>query len=207
MSRFDERLEQNLRQIADRATPSPNAWTAIQTRIADQDPAEETEIIMLTETDPPARRRGPLLAAAVAVLALVVGLGLIARDDESEQSDPPAPSPTEVLELFVQAFNAHDIDAVVALYADDAVVTGHPLIENPPAEGAQEIRALTVEDLGVANTYEVRDVVTTGNSVTFAHLWYPSDGGCYAGTDRMVIENGKIAEWEMITGSRPCPQP
>ena len=131
MSRFDERLEQNLRQIADRATPSPNAWTAIQTRIADQDPAEETEIIMLTETDPPARRRWPVLAAAaVAVMALVVGLGLIARDDESEQSDPPAPSPTEVLELFVQAFNAHDIDAVVALYADDAVVTGHPLIEN-----------------------------------------------------------------------------
>jgi hypothetical protein len=106
----------------------------------------------------------------------------------------------------VQAFNAHDIDAVVALYADDAVVTGHPLAEGPTAEGAQEIRALTVEDMGAANTYEVRDVETTGNSVSFVHLWYP-DNGCYAGTNRMVIENGKITEWEMITNSRPCPQP
>ena len=34
MSGFDDRLEQGLLRIADRATPSPDAWEEIQARIA-----------------------------------------------------------------------------------------------------------------------------------------------------------------------------
>ena len=46
MSRFEETHQRDLRQIADRATPSSDAWNSILTRIADQDPIQETEIII-----------------------------------------------------------------------------------------------------------------------------------------------------------------
>jgi hypothetical protein len=93
MSRFEETLQRDLRQIADRATPSPDAWNTILSRIADQDPIQETEIIMLTE-NPMTTRRWPFVAAAAAVIALVVGgIALISRDDGA-QSPADTPLPT-----------------------------------------------------------------------------------------------------------------
>jgi hypothetical protein len=38
MSRIEDRLRPELRQIADRATPSPTAWDAIRSRIDSQEP-------------------------------------------------------------------------------------------------------------------------------------------------------------------------
>lgn len=104
MSRLDQRLRRDLRQIADRATPSPDAWQTIQTRIADQAPNQETEIIMLVEnTTTPVRRRALVVAAAAAVLALVVGvIALIARRDDAEipadERRTPTPAPEVVRE-------------------------------------------------------------------------------------------------------------
>jgi hypothetical protein len=72
MSRFEDTLHRDLTVIADRATPSPDAWATIQQRIADQDPIQETEIIMLTDNTTPTRR-WPLLLAAAAATVLVVG--------------------------------------------------------------------------------------------------------------------------------------
>ena len=99
MSRFEQDIEVGLRQIADRATPSPDAWNSILTRIADQEPIHETEIIMLTDNTI-RTKRWPLYAAAAAVVALVVGgLALIARDDGAEvpaDTPPPTVAPTSV---------------------------------------------------------------------------------------------------------------
>ena len=96
MNRLEHRIERDLRQIADRATPSPDAWNSILTRIADQGPDTETEIIMLTEADTPTPTRTPnrrwLLLAAAAVVALVVaGIALA-----SNTGDDQSPSPTAV---------------------------------------------------------------------------------------------------------------
>ena len=95
MSRYAETLQRDLRQIADRATPSPDAWESIRTRIADQDPNQETEIIMLTENTL-TRRRWPLVAAAAAVAALAIGaIALVNRGDGDElPADVPEPTPT-----------------------------------------------------------------------------------------------------------------
>ena len=99
MSRFEQQLERGLGQIADRATPSPEAWASIQRRIVDQDPIHETEIIMLTDNTIHTKR-WPLFAAAAAVVALLVGgLALINRDDGTEvPADTPTPTvaPTTV---------------------------------------------------------------------------------------------------------------
>ena len=75
MSRFEQDVEVGLRQIADRATPSPDAWDSILNRIADQEPIHETEIIMLTDNTI-RTRHWPLLAAAAAVVGLLIG-GLV----------------------------------------------------------------------------------------------------------------------------------
>jgi len=42
--------------VGSRATPSPTAWEAIQTRITEQADQPEMEIIMLEKAPPPAAR-------------------------------------------------------------------------------------------------------------------------------------------------------
>jgi hypothetical protein len=92
MNRLERRLERDLRQIADRASPSPDAWNSIITRIADQGPDTETEIILLTEATPRSRRWLSLAAAAVVAVIAVTGIAFaISRDDES-----PSPAATTV---------------------------------------------------------------------------------------------------------------
>ena len=95
MSRFDQDLDHDLTVIAERVTPSPDAWAEIQQRIADRQPEQDTEIIMLTENTL-TRRRWPLVAAAAAVAALAIGaIALVNRDDGVEQpADVPEPAPT-----------------------------------------------------------------------------------------------------------------
>jgi len=93
MNVLEHRIERGLRQIADRATPSPNAWNSILIRIANQNPDTETEIIMLTEADTstpaPTHNRRWLLVAAAALVALVVaGIALVNNADD-DQSPPP----------------------------------------------------------------------------------------------------------------------
>lgn len=93
MSRLDDTLRRDLRVIADRATPSPDAWQQILIKAADQEPTQETEIIMLTENTL-TTRRWPLVAAAAAIVALLVGaLALVNRDRDTQPADDP-PTPT-----------------------------------------------------------------------------------------------------------------
>ena len=78
MNRLEHQIERDLRQIADRATPSPDAWNSILTRIADQDPDTETEIVMLTEATPHSTRRWLPFASAAAAVVVIVGAVVIA---------------------------------------------------------------------------------------------------------------------------------
>jgi ketosteroid isomerase-like protein len=57
--------------------------------------------------------------AALPVLALALGLAAPGR---SAAQAPPAPEPVRVAEAFTAAWNAHDLPAVLALFAPDAVV-------------------------------------------------------------------------------------
>lgn len=104
MSRFDERLERDLRHIAERATPSSTAWEAIQTRVAEQADHLELEITMLMPNPTPDRSiRTWILGAAAAVLLVVGGLyvALSGGDDsplrvtDTDTADTPTPSTTE----------------------------------------------------------------------------------------------------------------
>ena len=88
MTRFTDRVERDLSQISDRATPSSTAWEAIRHRIDEQDTTAPTmEVIMLDPDTNRLDRRprtGLLVAASVAAIALVGGLIVVAnRDDDS----------------------------------------------------------------------------------------------------------------------------
>ena len=104
MSRFDERLERDLRHIADKATPSSTAWEAIQTRVAEQADHPELEITMLKPNPEPDRHiRTWILGAAAAVLLVVGGLYVALSDGDdtslrttdADTADTPTPSTTE----------------------------------------------------------------------------------------------------------------
>jgi hypothetical protein len=142
MSRLEHDLERDLRQIADRATPSPDAWAQIQSRIADQDPIQETEIIMLMENTT-TTRRWPLVAAAAAVLALVVaGVALIVRDDGEQLPADVPPTPTAVVQP-----DPIEPDAVEP-EVDEAIP-----VALPDALGALDAASYSVDSLGVPLTF------------------------------------------------------
>lgn len=99
MSRFSKRLERDLTQIADRASPSSSAWDAIRQRIDASEPETETEIIMLSpERNQLGRHRRTWLlagAAAALVAVLAIGLAVVQRSDgEEEPVATQVPLPT-----------------------------------------------------------------------------------------------------------------
>ncbi len=90
MSKFTDRLEEDLEQIADRATSSPTAWKAIQDRMADPAAYDVREIIMLTDEREIAEevaqgRRRTWLAVAAAVVLLAVAAGVILGNRDSAE--------------------------------------------------------------------------------------------------------------------------
>lgn len=137
---------------------------------------------------------------APALVALVV---LVAAACSSSDADP-----STVLEDHAAAYNAHDLDAVVALFAEDAIVTGHPLDPTGITEGREAIRELEEEALTISaseNADEYTNIVESGNTVTFGHLFTTSSGQCFSGDGhRVVVEDGKIVRWDWGTHSQPC---
>ena len=175
MSRFEETLQRDLRQIADRATPSSDAWNSILTRIADQDPIQETEIIMLTENTT-TTRRWPLIAAAAAVVALAItGIALVNRDDGTETpSVKPPPAPTVATTAPIVSSQAQQLPDVGAL------VTPGRYMSNAP-RGRRGVHARRGSDRALDRRRQPR-------SQAASQLW--SDD-----TAREFIAIGRVGSW------------
>ena len=65
---------------------------------------------------------GLVVGPRAALPVLTLALGLVAPGRSAAQAPPPAPEPARVAEAFTAAWNAHDLPAVLALFAPDAVV-------------------------------------------------------------------------------------
>ena len=90
MTRFTDRVERDLTQISDQASPSSTAWEAIRHRIDEQDTEPTMEVIMLDPDTNKLNKRprtGLLVAASVAADALIGGLIVVANRDDAA---PPA---------------------------------------------------------------------------------------------------------------------
>lgn len=128
----------------------------------------------------------------------VLALGACGGDD----ADPAA-----VIEDYISAYNSGDIDAVMTLFSEESVVTGHP--SEARSEGLDAIRSVQEGDIAAAatsNAYTISNVDVSGDTVTWDHVWTNSTGNqfCQQGHDA-VIKDGKILTWDWPGGGFSCP--
>jgi ketosteroid isomerase-like protein len=128
------------------------------------------------------------LVIAVAMTVALVGAGC------TSEGDDPGSDPGAVLAAYESARNSGDVDAVMALYAEDAVVENHPLGETVAASGTQEIRALEMQVPAVQGStggIEFTDTVVSGDSVMANYTFFNEDGECFGGKDTEVSVVGE----------------
>jgi len=119
------------------------------------------------------------LLVALALLARPLGVG--AQDGEAGA----------VVQRFVRALNAKDLDDALANFTEDALYAG--------GVGKEFVRGRLVRDFAVNRRIEITELVVTGNRVTWS--WrsfedpYQRLPGVppIEGIDVAVVENGKIA--------------
>jgi len=106
----------------------------------------------------------------------------------------------EAIERFNDAFNRHDVDAVMAAMTDDCVFesTSPPLGERH--EGPQAVRAAW-DDFFTSTPsahFDSEDVIATGDRcvVQWRFTWKNDDGstGTVRGVDVLRVRDGKVAE-------------
>lgn len=191
----DDRLRAGLREAA--ATPVVDT-TAALVEVENMDQKVKT-------------RRGVLLAAAAAaavVAGLVWGPGLLdSLGGETDTAVAGSPEdPAAVLAAYEDARNARDYDALRALVADDAVITGHPLdYSDPPIADVDEFVSLERGVFSNAETWLV-EVEVSGNQATFTQL-FSVDGDCHSTPgDQVTVEDGKITSytWVETRGEQAC---
>ncbi len=137
--------------------------------------------------------------------AIVVAIALTAAACSSSSEDPAA-----VLAAYEDARNAKDVDALMALYADDAVVTDHPLDSDKLAEGVDEIRALEQQVpsiMGANGSTEFQVIEVSGNTATFTQKFVDYSGECHTGSgsgNKVTVVDGKITLYEWDNSEGKC---
>ncbi len=150
-------------------------------------------------------RRNIALALGAAVIVAVVGVSvLLVADDGSDVVGPAG-----VIEDYTAALNAGDIDAVMALFSEESVLSGHPFGIGFESTGLSAIRALQVEHMGITTREDaltISNVEVTGNTVTWDYVLTSDDGAqfCIQGHSA-VVEDGKILTWAWPGGGVDCP--
>jgi len=131
-------------------------------------------------------------------------------------SDDASPDPEAALAELTATGNAGDVDAVMALYAEDAVVLNHSLDDDGVATGHAEIRAIEEQTAPVQGSgagFAAVNVVVSGSTAEFdSSFTYAADGvtgndGCVGNLfNSLTVEDGKIVliEWGP-SSSMPCP--
>ena len=124
-------------------------------------------------------------------LLAVLSAALILAACGSDDADPAA-----VIADYQEARNSGDVDAVMAFYAEDAVVESHPLDADEVATGVPEIRILEARVPGIQGStggIEFTDLVVSGNTVTFKETFFNEEGDCFSGAgNEVTVEDDKI---------------
>ena len=167
----------------------------------EQRSSEVTQVDTRREDQIAKRTYWPWLAAAMAIVLVGLAVVLLNQGDDTPAADA---SPEEVLTDYAAARNSGDINAVVAFYAEDAVVENHPLDDDGIATGTAEIRVLEEQvpgHQGSGDGVEYIDILVSGNRVTFDYMFFSRPAGadlsvipsCLGATDNQVtVEDGKI---------------
>lgn len=133
---------------------------------------------------------------------MVASIVLVAGACEGGLSNPDA-----VLTGYQDARNAGDIDDLMALYSEDAVVENHPVADGRTATGTADIRSLELAAIafqGATGSIEFIERVVSGNTVTFKDRFQNARGECFSGGGHHVtVEDGKITEF--VWGNEEAP--
>ena len=213
MTKFTDRLENDLGQIADQATPSPTAWQAIQQRMAEPEPNQETEIIMLTaepeiDQEIAERKRNWLaVAAAVAVAVIAAGVFAVSRggDDELIVTDDP---PVTDQDSSDEESAPSTTEAPTTTEAPPSpVVEARPIVPGLPLKAGlvrsdllgEELTLELPEDMVVAYA-RPGEIQLNGTTEVPKFLTMARVGSWYSGTeaiDSTYRGEGSIAPWPM----------
>ncbi len=125
----------------------------------------------------------------ILIIALVIALTLPAAL-QAQETDPEA-----VVTALYEAFNAGDVNAIAALYADDAVVRFPD--DDETLTGAEEIHPWIEWLVGVNFAIEAVNVQVEGDTVTLAiRTWADPTRELgiapLEGTDVYIVKDGKI---------------
>ena len=164
MSTDHHRVERDLEHIADHATPSPTAWEAFQSRIAEQTNQPQTEIIMLDKNHQPPRRvstRTWVIGAAAALVVVVAGVVAVARPDDgtnvvldpAETSTITEPDVRDEIEPVPTVANT----ATSAEGPSAAEQVALDFIADRAAWDGEAVRALVADDAAIAAAFEWAD--------------------------------------------------
>jgi cation diffusion facilitator family transporter len=118
----------------------------------------------------------------------------------AESEGAPMTGTAEAVERFNEAFNDHDVDAVMAAMTEDCVFEN----TSPPSghryEGQAQVRAAW-EELFAASPhahFDGEDVIVAGDrcTVQWLYTWKNDDGstGSLRGVDVIRVRDGKVAE-------------
>ena len=106
----------------------------------------------------------------------------------------------EAVERFNEAFNRHDVDAVMAAMTDDCVFESTAPPTGERHVGARAVRAAWDEFFTStpAAHFDSEDVIATGDRcvVQWRFTWQNDDGtsGTVRGVDVLRVRDGKVAE-------------
>ena len=113
------------------------------------------------------------------------------------QSSAASPE-ARTIEAYLDAYNDRDLDAVMALFAEDSELVAHPFGNG---SGIEEITAIHRMDLSAASSteppYLFERLRVEDGVVTWDHRWVNARGEVYCGSGhRAVVTDGTITRWE-----------
>ena len=153
----------------------------------------------------PSRPRTHSPTAVLTSIAVSLALLLSACGDDSDSSIDV--DPTAVIEDYRLAYNSGDIQAVMSLFNEVSVITGHPFAASQ--RGLDEIRRIQSQDIASATTedaYVFSNFEVDGERVTWDHVWTRGDGREFCVDGHVaVIQVGKIMSWTWPDTGFGCP--
>ena len=106
----------------------------------------------------------------------------------------------EAVDRFNEAFNAHDVDAVMAAMTDDCVFENTSPPNGQRYVGQEQVRAAWEEFFAASPSahFEGEDVIVAGDRcvVQWVYTWTNDDGttSSLRGVDVLRVRDGKVAE-------------
>ena len=157
----------------------------VEGRVRDSVPPRASSSSSLTSTGPTSPERAGRIPT---------------RRSPVSDTDTRTEATIAAVERFNEAFNAHDVDAVMVAMTDDCVFENTSPPDGQRHEGRAAVRSAWEEFFGSSPTahFDAEDVIATGDRcvVQWRYTWTNDDGseGVVRGVDVIRVRDGKVAE-------------